>query len=231
MIPDRRGAAARILGFVPLLLVLGLPACREAPYEPPPPPTVTITNPSTTSGRYGTFLDRIRIDGTVSKATIVRWINDTSQQHGVADLQGRAFSADIGLILGTNLITFYADADGRGTNVGRVTIRVTFDPDIDLEPPQIAITFPTTGSSWDIDQAIVVMAGFAGDNSGSFDVLWANRATGESGVAAGRAQWQVSSRLVPGENLIVVTARDRGANLGSDSLRVDYIVPPQAAQR
>ncbi|THB80448.1 MAG: hypothetical protein D3926_07070 [Desulfobacteraceae bacterium] len=96
---------------------------------------------------------------------------------------------------------------------------------IDNQAPQVAITSPTTGESYDTQSATLDIGGTASDDQNLVQVAWFNTAGG-SGVATGTDSWSVSSiPLVAGENVIEVKATDGAGNESTDQFTVNYTSP------
>lgn len=222
----RRARERHARGLLGGLIVLVLGACGRDPATAPATrvPSITVTSP-TSQSQYDTFFSAVRLGGSVSGARTVRWVNAANESSGDAFIStsgdpGTWFAEISGLVQGGNPITIYADADGRGRSIGRATIRVLYDPRLDPEPPVIFITFPTVDPVFTTDSSPIVLAGVASDNSGNFGVKWINTRTGVTGIATGAGQWLASVPLAAGDNLVIVTAVDRGGNEGRDSLLV-----------
>jgi hypothetical protein len=93
-------------------------------------------------------------------------------------------------------------------------------PASDTTPPSIAITGPTSASTYSTTSASMPLNGTASDNVGVTQVTWVND-RGGNGVASGTTSWSVSSiPLVSGTNTITVQARDAAGNLANDVLTV-----------
>src|ERR1039458_367185 len=92
--------------------------------------------------------------------------------------------------------------------------------------PSIAITIPTTGSSYTNTSATINLSGTASDNVGVTLVTWQNL-SGGVGVASGTNSWSINGiPLQSGQNAIFVTAYDAAGNIGTATLVVTYVVPP-----
>lgn len=92
----------------------------------------------------------------------------------------------------------------------------------DTLPPRIRITAPTAEDRFATSLPTISIAGEASDNVQVQAILWANR-QGDRGLASGTLSWQQNDiALVPGMNVLVVTAVDLAGNRRSDELIVDY---------
>jgi YD repeat-containing protein len=82
----------------------------------------------------------------------------------------------------------------------------------DTTAPNIAITSPTTSSSYTNTSAAINLSGTASDNTGVTLVTWQNY-SGGIGVASGTNSWSVTGiPLKAGANYIFVTAYDAAGN-------------------
>ncbi len=128
----------------------------------------------------------------------------------------------ISLVSGSNTITVTAkDAAG---NLGTANITVAYSQPSagDTQSPQVAITSPTTGGSYETSSSSVGLAGSASDNVGVKQVSWTN-SRGGSGTAYGTTNWSVRRiRLYSGDNTISVTAKDAAGNQTKSVISVNY---------
>jgi len=91
---------------------------------------------------------------------------------------------------------------------------------VDARPPTVAITSPTSASTYSTSSSVLTLAGTAADNVGVTQVTWAN-SRGGSGVASGTTSWTASGILLQiGTNVLTVTARDAAGNVASVSVTV-----------
>jgi fibronectin type 3 domain-containing protein len=99
----------------------------------------------------------------------------------------------------------------------------------DTHAPTVALTSPTTGTTYETPQGTLDLRGTAADNVGVVTVRWSN-SRGGSGTANGTTTWSVSGiTLVKGQNVITVTARDQAGNEGTYTLTVTYNPPDTTA--
>jgi fibronectin type 3 domain-containing protein len=99
----------------------------------------------------------------------------------------------------------------------------------DTHAPAVALTSPTTGTTYETPQGTLDLRGTAADNVGVVTVRWSN-SRGGSGTANGTTTWSVSGiALVQGQNVITVTARDQAGNEGTYTLTVTYNPPDTTA--
>jgi YD repeat-containing protein len=112
----------------------------------------------------------------------------------------------------------YDPAGNRLTYAGVVTN--------DVVAPSIAISSPTSGTTFSTTNPAVSLGGTSSDNVGVTLVNWAND-RGGMGIATGTTNWTVTGiPLQPGTNVISVTAYDAAGNTGVARLTVTYGVPP-----
>ena len=107
-----------------------------------------------------------------------------------------------------------------GYNAGVSVLRLN-----DVEKPTIAITSPTTNTSYATSNSSVSLGGSASDDKGVTRVSWENN-RGGGGVASGTTSWQTSAiQLTAGINVITVTAEDANGNVAKDTLSVTANLP------
>ena len=96
----------------------------------------------------------------------------------------------------------------------------------DTTPPTIAITSPTSGSSYTTGSAGLSISGSAADNVGVTQVTWSN-SRGGSGTALGTTSWRIGGlTLQSGDNVLTVTAHDAAGKMVSKTLTVTYTTNP-----
>ena len=95
----------------------------------------------------------------------------------------------------------------------------------DTQIPTVAITSPTSASTYNTSNSIINIGGTASDNVGVTLVTWFND-SGGSGSASGTVNWYVSNiNLAQGENVIAVIAADAAGNTGTDIITINYTPP------
>ena len=95
----------------------------------------------------------------------------------------------------------------------------------DTNSPVIAVTSPTSDSSFSTNIATVNLSGSASDNIGVTLVTWAND-RGGIGTASGTTNWIISGvHLQKGANVITVTTWDSAGNNTPITLTVTYNPP------
>jgi hypothetical protein len=185
----------------------------------PPPPSVTITSPSTDP--FPTSSGPLLISGVSSAgATSVTWSNAATGQSGIASGTD-AWVASIPLLGGNNFITIYSwNAGGAGS----ASLTVNFSTD--SIAPSLSITFPTTDPAFNVGTTPVTLAGSASDNSAVTSVEWTNLTLGTGGVATGTTSWITSIPLLSGSNTVRITAKDAAGNQTSQDVVITYTSPP-----
>jgi hypothetical protein len=105
----------------------------------------------------------------------------------------------------------------------------------DTTPPTVAISSPTSGSTYTTTISSLDLAGTATDNVGVIQVTWAN-SRGGNGTASGTTSWTASGIVLQaGLNVLTVTASDAAGNATAATLTVTYstggleITPPTVA--
>ncbi len=92
----------------------------------------------------------------------------------------------------------------------------------DTLPPTIAISEPTTGTTYNAMNAVLELRGAATDNNAVAVVRWSND-RGGGGAANGTTAWLIPSAVLqPGVNNLTITAWDVSGNAGSAQLAVSY---------
>jgi hypothetical protein len=177
----------------------------------PPPPTVSITQP-TTNPTYATSQASVGLSGTASPGvTQVSW--SSSAGGGGTATGTTAWSATVPLIAGTQTVTVTATSP---TGTGTDSIAITYNPAdttapvVTINPPGNPVTSP------------LALSGTATDAVGVVLVTWANSAGG-SGAATGT--WSASIPLAAGPQTITISATDAAGNVGTATLTVTYAPP------
>lgn len=102
---------------------------------------------------------------------------------------------------------------------------------LDFDPPKVRILAPSSSGSHISTTARVSITGVAEDKGRITRVTWtSSRATG--GTAFGNSSWGVNDvSLLPGDNVITVTAEDEAKNRGHSSITIKYQPPATQAIR
>jgi hypothetical protein len=186
-------------------------------------PSVTITSPTSNSA-YSTASGSLTLAGTASDNSAVASVTWANNQGGAGTASGTTnwTASGISLQPGKNVLTVTAqDAAG---NTQTDTLTVTYTPP-DTTPPMLAITAPTSSSTYATTSSSLALSGTASDNVGVKSVTWAND-RGGSGTASGTTRWKINRvNLQSGTNVLTVTAQDAGRNTTTATLTVTYTVP------
>ncbi|MGQ9580213.1 MAG: hypothetical protein ACUVT8_04630, partial [Armatimonadota bacterium] len=111
-------------------------------------------------------------------------------------------------------------ATDQAGNTAQASITVTYDVIL----PEIQITNPTEEITCSRNCSLVKLAGICSDNLSVIEVKWYNQTTGASGTCILDYPNWISGgiELDPGENQIVVIAKDEAGNTGTDYIYVTY---------
>lgn len=179
-----------------------------------PPPAVNITVP--TSGTlFRTVESTISIGGTASDGVVgLTWQNSRGGS-GVCQGTTAWTAANIALTPGNNIIEVTAD-DGATTAKAVITIAY------DAAPPTVAIVQPTDAPTYSTTSPLLSIAGTATDDIGLKAVTWSSD-RGSGGTCTGVESWTAAGiALLPGDNVITVTAVDVVDRTAIDQIRVTF---------
>jgi hypothetical protein len=181
------------------------------------PPTVSISAPAEGSTVSGT------VTVSASAADNVGVVSVQFQLDG-ANLGAEDTAAPYTVAWNTTAVpngahTLTAVArDAAGNSTTSAGIRVIVN--VDSTPPTVAITSPTSGSTYSTPTALLTLAGTASDNLAVTQVTWSN-SRGGSGTATGTTSWTASGIVLQaGTNALTVTARDAADNAATATLTV-----------
>ena len=108
---------------------------------------------------------------------------------------------------------FVADTDG-----GLVVLS-----EEDIQAPDVYITNPWSLPTWTNSTSTISLGGGSDDNMGVTKIVWSNNRGGSGVVPPPLDNWYVSGiQLLPGTNMLSVTAFDGAGNMGTDTLTVLY---------
>ena len=186
----------------------------------PTAPTVAVTAP-TGEATYTTNTSPLTLGGSAIDnvgVTMVSWTNNRGGS-GTATGTTNWSATGIGLQPGANALTITArDAAG---NLATATLSVTYTAP-DTTAPTVAVTTPTTGTTYAINTGYLTLGGTAADNVGVTSVTWAN-SRGGAGGASGTNTWTATGiPLQTGVNVLTITAQDAAGNPGTATLTVTY---------
>src|SRR5262249_23633621 len=127
-------------------------------------------------------------------------------------------ASGIPIQLGPNVLTVTAqDAAG---NTGTATLTVTA---VDAMAPTVAITSPTSASTYTTSSTVLTLGGTAADNVGVTQVTWAT-GRGASGTATGTTRCASSGIPLPlGPTVPTATAHHAAGNTGTATLTVTAV--------
>ncbi len=183
-------------------------------------PTVSITAP-TSAAAFATNTSALTLAGTGADnvgVTQVTWSNDRG---GSGTASGTTSWSVPGIVLQPGPTVFTVTARDAAGNPGSASITVTYD----AVPPTVTITAPTASGTYTTGSSPITLGGGASDDLGVTQVTWSND-RGGSGTATGTTAWSAPGIvLVPGTNVVTVTARDAAANTAATVLTVNYTAP------
>jgi len=104
----------------------------------------------------------------------------------------------------------------------------SFELWVDTSPPALAITSPTSSSSFTIGTSTITLSGTATDSlSGVAEVSWSTSAGNNGTASRSGNNWTASNiPLLSGANTITITATDNAGNTQSTSISVTHNPPP-----
>ena len=187
-------------------------------------PAVAISTP-TSATTFSTLASTLTVGGTASDAvgvTQVTWVNSAGGS-GTATGTTSWSAANIALTAGSNVITVTARDAAGNTSTDVLTVTRT----LDTTAPAVAISTPTSATTFSTRASTLTVGGTASDAVGVTQVTWVNSAGG-SGTATGTTSWSAANiALTAGSNVITVTARDAAGNTSTDVITVtrDSTVP------
>jgi len=181
-------------------------------------PVVLIGLP-TSSPKYVSKSSTVNLGGSASDETGIASVSWSSDRGYSGSCTGTTswFGDGIPLKDGDNNITVTA-TDVAG-NKGSDSITVTVPDSI---APVVTIIKPTSLGAWVTESGLIDLSGTSDDNIGVEVVSWTN-SRGGTGTCIGKGPWSVNAiKLVPGTNILTVSARDLAKNVGSAVLTVTY---------
>src|ERR1035437_5010146 len=198
------------------------------------PTTFTITGNASVTAIYGAIAPAVSAFASPTSAGVNVPISFTCLASGGTGTYSYSWSVTDGAIgsgspyshafvaAGSYTATCTARDTGTGlTGAGTATITVSNSP-ADSTPPTVAITSPTSSTTYSTSSTPIVLGGTASDNVGVTQVTCVNAAAGAPMTASGTTSWYCSVGLASGGNPITVTARDAAGNTSSDTITVTY---------
>jgi Tol biopolymer transport system component len=182
----------------------------------------TITSP-TTASTYTTTTQTFSIGGTASDdlgVVSVAWV-DSAGGSGTCTGTTSWTASGITLTVGKNVFTVTATDYAGNTAVATLTVIY------DRVAPVVKIASPTIRRSYHASTSTLSIGGTAADVNGITKVAWSNL-RGGSGTCTGTTSWSASGiTLLPGRNVITVTATDVDGGTRSTHLIVFYSASAQ----
>lgn len=185
-----------------------------------PRTSVAFTAP-TSGSSWSTTLSSLPIAGTAEDSLGILAV--TWQLSGATTGSGTAtgttsWSFTPTLNAGTTTVTVTAQSTDGNLDTATLTVTVTTPP---VGSPTIAISLPTTGTSWLSTGGGLTISGTTSGTATVTGVTYAlTGATSGSGSATGTTSWTFSPTLNPGITIVTVTAVDTNAQTGQDALTI-----------
>jgi hypothetical protein len=155
-------------------------------------------------------------DFTGSSGTLVFLDGETSKQIVIPIAQDAEDEADETISVTLSNPFLSTTIDGPST----ANITILDDDPLGKLAPKITITTPTTDPAYVSATSTITLGGTAIDDVEVTHVTWAND-RGGTGEASGTANWTITQiPLLPGENVITVTAHDGFGKIGIDTIHV-----------
>lgn len=187
-------------------------------------PAMSVDYP-TSSPVFDSTTATIELRGTATDNSAVSVVQWTNARGGSGTAVGtESWSANVPLSPGPNAVTLLArDPAGNETTLNLV---ITFF-ERDSVAPMIGIQFPARTGFFETSEPFINLSGFASDERGLEQIRWLND-RGFQGEADGLSTWRVNHvPLLPGLNVITVSASDIGGNSTSDEILIRYQASPQ----
>jgi hypothetical protein len=181
-------------------------------------PLVSIQVPTTASS-FATSSSTISLAGAAADDAGLDQVTWSNSQGGSGTATGTSSWTVPGIALkpGLNTITVTARDVAGNTASATLSVRAT-----DVKAPGVRITAPSADAAFSTTVGVVNLEGIGIDDFGIARVSWVND-RGGSGVAKGDTKWVAAGvALLPGVNVITVTAVDASGNASSDVARVSY---------
>jgi hypothetical protein len=136
---------------------------------------------------------------------------------GNGDSPSFTFDLAVQLLLGEVVTATAFDTVGGDTSEFSYAAAVSDE----VTPPVVTITGPVSQDLYGASSSPLTISGTASDNVSVSSVTWSN-SLGGNGVATGTGSWSASVPLLPGYNVITVTATDASGNAASDTITVSF---------
>lgn len=185
-------------------------------------PVIGITGPRLQK-QFTVSQPEVRLSGIATDDWGIASINWTNERGGEGEIElvdGGWEAGEMTLLEGPNPITVTAtDAAG---NLSEDSVVIFYTPP-DGEAPTVTIDFPTLDPTYTTEVGTISLSGESADDQFVQTVAWSS-SRGASGTASGTAPWSVNDIvLLPGLNVLDVTATDASDNETTDTLSVTYV--------
>jgi len=183
-------------------------------------PTVAVSTPTTPHIRN---TNPVPVTGTAADAggsgvAGVSWSRAEGGGATGSAVGTTSWTANVSLVVGINTITFTSTDAAGNTSLGVVLV-VT----LDQTAPALAITSPTSASTYNTNSTPIALGGTVSDTGGGSvaSVTWTNSTGGSGSASVGGSAWTIASvGLTVGSNVITVTATDTAGNSTNKVLTV-----------
>ncbi len=119
--------------------------------------------------------------------------------------------------------TSFSSLNGGVTTFSDTLVISHTAPTGDTTAPSLALSTPTTTSTYSTATQPLALTGTAYDNTAVTNVTWSSDRTGLSGTATGTTVWSTPAlALMNGANQLTLTARDAAGNTATTTLLVTY---------
>ncbi|WP_051620491.1 S-layer homology domain-containing protein [Paenibacillus sp. UNC451MF] len=192
------------------------------------PPTFAITSPALSVGEatYATFSQTQTIKGTAADDVMVARIDYSVDGGTLGTAAGTTVwsIADLPLHAGENKVTVTAV----DLSDNKASTTITIIREIDKVAPALDILIPAKDATYTTESSSIAIGGTASDNDVIASITYSVQG-GPSGTAEGTEKWLIANvDLLPGSNVIMVTATDRSGNTTRKSITVVYNVDKTA---
>ena len=190
-------------------------------YLPPDTTAPLVKITSHVGGITNTIATSVDLTGVSTDNAAVVSVNWSSNRSSSGTASGTTAWAigSIPLLPGSNIITVNASDAAGNTASDTITLVRTIPDDT---PPVVIIDFPTLDAVFETTGSTLTLGGIASDASGIAGIAWSNDRGGKGAGKMG-VRWTAGSvPLLPGLNVVTVTATDATGNTVSDSIAVTY---------
>lgn len=190
--------------------------------QPDPNAPVILINSPTTDDVFKSTRSTITLGGSATSTSALAEVSWTNDRGGSGTAVGTTTWTIPNILLQPGLNQIYVSARAYAGATSSDYLVVDYTPADEISPT-IAISSPTSGTSWSTGSGFIVLAGFASDNVGVVELSWTND-RGGTGTIANQPNWTTPAiPLQTGVNLVTVRARDALGNTATDTLSITYI--------